>query len=183
MSARANLFQVVTFATDPLHGNPAFVLSGAREASDHVLATACAILRTDIVAVVGEPSGGEAPLRFFTTEGPHAGAGHATMAAAHIVLRDGLAAGKGAASRSVTFHLANGDSRAAHLEGERISVDFPAMPGTRVDRVAEMEAALGARPGRPGSRPSAMSRSSTIPASSPGCGRTWPLCLPSIAMR
>jgi predicted PhzF superfamily epimerase YddE/YHI9 len=47
MSARANLFQVVTFATDPLHGNPAYVLSGARGASDHVLATACAILRTD----------------------------------------------------------------------------------------------------------------------------------------
>ena len=54
MSSHANLFQVVTFATDPLHGNPAFVLSGARDASDHVLATACAILRTDIVAVVGE---------------------------------------------------------------------------------------------------------------------------------
>ena len=68
------------------------------------------------------------------------------MAAAHIVLRDGLAAGKGAASRSVTFHLANGDSRAAHLEGERISVDFPAMPATRVDHAVEMEAALGARP-------------------------------------
>jgi hypothetical protein len=25
MSSRAHLFQVVTFATDPLHGNPAFV--------------------------------------------------------------------------------------------------------------------------------------------------------------
>jgi len=146
MSSHAHLFQVVTFATDPRRGNPAFVLSGARDASDHVLATACAILRTDIVAVVGEPSGGDTPLRFFTTEGPHAGAGHATLAAAHIVLRDGLAAGKGAAARSITFHLTNGDSRAAHLEGDRICVDFPAMPGTRVDRIAEMEAALGARP-------------------------------------
>jgi len=146
MSSRANLYQVVTFATDPLHGNPAFVLSGAGDMSDHVLATACAVLRTDIVAVLGARSGGNAPLRFFTAEGPHPGAGHATMAAAHVALRNGLATGEGALSPSITFHLANGDSRLAHVEGGHISVDFPAMPGTRVDRVAEMAAALGARP-------------------------------------
>ena len=146
MSSRANLFQVVTFATDPLHGNPAFVLSRAGDASDHVLATACAILRTDVVAVVGEPSGGETALRFFTTEGPHAGAGHATLAAAHTVLRDGSTRGKGAASGSVTFHLANGDSRAARIDGDRICVDFPTMPGSRVDRIADIEAALRTRP-------------------------------------
>ncbi len=144
--SQVNLFQVVTFAADALHGNPAFVLSGASEASDRVLATACAILRADVVAVVGETSRGDTPLRFFTSEGPHSGAGHATLAAAHIVLRDGSAAGKGAASRSITFHLANGDSREAHVEGDRICVDFPTMPGSRVDRIAEMEAALGARP-------------------------------------
>jgi predicted PhzF superfamily epimerase YddE/YHI9 len=146
MSSRASFFQVVTFATDPLHGNPAFVLSDARDASDHVWATACAILRADVVAVVGEPSGADTPLRFFTAEGPHAGAGHATLAAAHTVLRDGLAVAKRAALRSITFHLENGDRRAAHIEGDRICVDFPAMPATRVDRVAEMEAALGACP-------------------------------------
>ena len=146
MSSRANFFQVVTFATNPLRGNPAFVLSDARDASDHALATACAILRADVVAVVGEPSGGVAPLRFFTTDGPHAGAGHATLAAAHTILRTGFSAGNGAASRSITFHLADGDNRAAHLEGDRICVDFPTMPGSRVDRIAEMEAALGARP-------------------------------------
>ncbi|HKF60119.1 MAG TPA: hypothetical protein VKB42_02085, partial [Dongiaceae bacterium] len=61
MPSRANLFQVVTFARDPLHGNPAFVLSGASEASDHALARACAVLRADVVAVVGERSGGDIP--------------------------------------------------------------------------------------------------------------------------
>jgi len=146
MSSQANLFQVVTFATDPLHGNPAFVLSGVRDASDHALATACAILCADVVAVVGEPSGDTTPLRFFTASGPHAGAGHATLAAAHTVLRDGSAPAKGAALRSITFHLPNGDSRAARVEGERIYVDFPAMPGSRIDRIADMETALGARP-------------------------------------
>jgi PhzF family phenazine biosynthesis protein len=146
MPSRANLFQVVTFARDPLHGNPAFVLSGAGDASDLALAQACAVLRTDVVAVVGEPSGGTIPLKFFTAEGPHAGAGHATLAAAHTVLRDGFAAGKGAAAGAITFHLANGDRRTAHVEGERICIDFPAMPAERVDRIAEMEAALGVRP-------------------------------------
>jgi PhzF family phenazine biosynthesis protein len=142
MSAKANLFQVVTFARDPLHGNPAFVLSGAGDAADDVLMTACSMLRADIVAVVGEPSGGSTPLKFFTPAGPHAGAGHSTLAAAHTVLRNG----KGTPPQSVTFHLPNGDSRVAHIEGDCISIDFPAMPGTRVDRIAEMEAALGARP-------------------------------------
>jgi predicted PhzF superfamily epimerase YddE/YHI9 len=146
MFSRANLFQIVTFATDPLHGNPAFVLSGADGASDRALATACRILRADVVAVVGESSGEDTPLRFFTADGPHGGAGHATLAAAHAVLRNGLGAERAAPRRSVTFHLANGDRREARVEGERICIDFPAMPGSRVDRIADMEAALGARP-------------------------------------
>ena len=65
MPARANLFQVVTFAADPLQGNPAFVLSGAGAASDKALAQACAMLRTDVIAVVGEAKNGDAPLKFF----------------------------------------------------------------------------------------------------------------------
>ena len=67
----------------------------------------------------------------------------ATLAAAHTVLRDGFAARNGA--RSTMFHLANGDSLAAYLQGDRICVDFPIMPGRRIDRIVEMEAALGAR--------------------------------------
>lgn len=140
MPARANLFQVVTFAADPLHGNPAFVLTETGGASDKALASACAMLRTDVIAVVGEGSNGTAPLKFFTKDGPHPGPGHSTLAAAHTVLR-----GSGA-PRAVTFQLPNGDKRLAHVEGDRILIDFPAMPGTKVERVAEMEAALGARP-------------------------------------
>ena len=140
MPAKANLFQVVTFAADPLHGNPAFVLSGAGDASDKVLAQVCAMLRADVIAVVGEASGGDVPLKFLTKDGSHPGPGHSTLAAAHTVLRCNGAA------RAVTFHLPNGDKRLAHVEGERILVDFPVMPGARVDRIAEMEAALGARP-------------------------------------
>jgi predicted PhzF superfamily epimerase YddE/YHI9 len=138
MSSQANLFQVVTFATDPLHGNPAHVLSGARGVSDAALMAACAILRTDIVAVVDEPSGGVTPLRFFTGKGVHGGAGHATLAAAHVALHRNPA-------EAVMFHTSNGD-RAARRDGQRIMVEFPVMPGAAVDRIVEIGAALGGRP-------------------------------------
>ena len=143
MVPRARLHQVVTFATDPLQGNPAFVLSEAGDASDRALISACAILRADVIAVLGQSEGSETPLRFYTTEGPHPGAGHATLAAAHVVLRRPA---PGPASGAVTFHLTNGDRRQARVEGDRIAIDFPAMPGTRIDVVADLAAALGAQP-------------------------------------
>jgi predicted PhzF superfamily epimerase YddE/YHI9 len=144
MPAQAKLYQVVTFSTDPLHGNPAFVLSDVGDASDRALVAACTILSTDIVAVIGDAQGNVTPLRFFTATGPHAGPGHSTLAAAHVVLRNGFSGG--GSQGPITFHLPNGDDRTAHLDGDRLYVDFPTMPGSRIDRIAEMESALGARP-------------------------------------
>jgi PhzF family phenazine biosynthesis protein len=141
----ANLFQVVTFAADPLRGNPAYVLTGVGDATQRQLTAACAMLRTDIIAVVGDGTGDGTPLRFFTAAGPHPGAGHATLAAAHTVLRAGFDAGK-EARHAVILRQENGESRAAHVEGGRISIDFPAMPVIQVDRIADMKAALGACP-------------------------------------
>ena len=137
---RVNLFQVVTFAADLRHGNPAFVLTGVGNASDEALKGACALLRTDVVAVVGESANGEIPLRFFTSNGPHAGPGHSTLAAAHTVLRQGSTA------LSANFKLSSGESRPAYVEGDRIMAGFPLMPETKVDCLTEMAAALGARP-------------------------------------
>jgi PhzF family phenazine biosynthesis protein len=145
MPPRAHLFQVVTFASDPRRGNPAFVLAGADDATERDLMTVCAMLRTDIVAVVGHAARDGTSLRFFTPTAPHPGAGHATLAAAHAVLRGGFDAGK-STLHAVTFRQANGETRAAHIDGDRISIDFPAMPATPTDRIADMEAALGARP-------------------------------------
>ncbi len=141
----ANLFQVVTFAADPLRGNPAFVLTDVGDVTERQLTAACAVLRTDIIAVVGDGTGDGTPLRFFTASGPHPGAGHATLAAAHAVLRGGLGGAKSPA-QAVTFRQANGESRAAHIQDNRISIDFPATPAIQIDRITDMEAALGARP-------------------------------------
>jgi predicted PhzF superfamily epimerase YddE/YHI9 len=106
---------------------------------------ACAMLGTDIIAVVGDGTSEGTPLRFFTKNGPHPGAAHSTLAAAHAVLRGGFGAAK-QAPPAVTFRQANGESRAAQVEADRISIDFPAMPAVRVDRIADMQAALGAVP-------------------------------------
>src|SRR5262249_42575487 len=104
------------------------------------LAATCAMLRTDVIAVVGQAVGADAPLKFFTKDGPHPGPGHSTLAAAHMVLRSDTA------PRAVTFHLPNGDRRLAQVAGDHIIVDFPVMRAEQVQRIAEMEAALGARP-------------------------------------
>ena len=141
---RARLFRVVTFSADPGRGNPAFVLTDAEGASDRVLTAACAMLGADIIAVAGTETDGGIALKFFTQAGSHPGAGHATLAAAHVVLRGGFGAPEG--RTGCLFHQANGETRPARTEGSRIAVDFPAMPGESVDRTAALAAALGASP-------------------------------------
>jgi PhzF family phenazine biosynthesis protein len=137
---RADLFQITTFASDPRRGNPAFVLRDTGDASEAMLANACDMLRTDVLAVIN----GQA-LRFFTSQGPHPGAGHATLAAAHVALREG-ANGNGQVPETVTFQLPGGGTRVARRAGERIAINFPLMPASRVEAVDAMEAALSARP-------------------------------------
>ncbi len=146
MPAQAKLYQLVTFATDLQHGNPAFVVSGVGDASDRTLATVCDFLHADVLAVVGDPQDGVTPLRFFTATGPHAGPRHSTLTAAHIALCDCEGPPADRKEGAITFRLPNDDRRAARLDGSRIYVEFPAMPARRVDRIAEMEAALRARP-------------------------------------
>jgi predicted PhzF superfamily epimerase YddE/YHI9 len=144
MTMRARLFRVVTFSTDPGRGNPAFVLTDADGAGDHTLTAACAMLGADIIAVADAEAGGDVPLKFFTQAGPHPGAGHATLAAAHVVLLGGFEErnNKG----SCLFRQVNGEVRPAWMDGPRIAVDFPVMPGVSVDRTGELAAALGAKP-------------------------------------
>lgn len=144
MAVRARLYRVVTFSADPEHGNPSFVLTDAEGASDPALAAGCAMLGADIIAVVGTQTHAEIPLTFFTPAGPHPGAGHATLAAAHVVLRGGFDAPE--TLTGCIFRQANGEARPARAEGSRIVIDFPAMPGSLVQSTSNLVAALGARP-------------------------------------
>src|SRR5690242_15986094 len=113
MAMEARLFRIVTFSTDPLCGNPACVLTDAEGASERVLAATCAMLGANIMAVVGAKANGEIPLKFFTPGGAHPGAGHATLAAAHVVLRGGFGTWKG--KPQCNFRQPNGETRAARV--------------------------------------------------------------------
>lgn len=141
MILRADLFQIVTFADHPFHGNPAFVLRNAKGISDNALIAFCDHLQTEVIAVI-DGDDAEPTLRFFTPEGPHPGAGHATMAAAHVALK----LPNETSRQSVRFHLPNGDRRLAEIVDGKIAVRFPRMAANHVDRIAQMSAALGARP-------------------------------------
>jgi len=139
MSVQARVHQVVTFASEPFRGNPAFVLSLPRAAPDAVLCAIAAELREAVLATIWPAEGGTA-LRFFAPEGPHVGAGHATLAAAHVQLA------QQADGDAVAFVLADGTQRRAAREGDRIAVPWPLMPGTAVERRRELGAALGREP-------------------------------------
>ena len=88
---RAELHQVVTFATHPFHGNPAFVLTLPGAPETRTMQEVCDLLETKVVATLSSMSGEGFDLRFFTPLGEHPGAGHAAMAAAHVafVARNG----------------------------------------------------------------------------------------------
>jgi PhzF family phenazine biosynthesis protein len=139
MSSPAGLFQIVTFARDLARGNPAFVLTDPGEASEPSLADLCDTLGAGVLAVVDGVADPEPGLRFFTPDGPHPGAGHSTLAAAHVVLR--RSPGRGA----VTFRIGNGEGRIARTTGDRIAIGYPIIPATHSERVDVIGAALGAR--------------------------------------
>jgi predicted PhzF superfamily epimerase YddE/YHI9 len=136
---RAGVQQVVTFATEIFRGNPAFVVSLEREASDGVLQQVAAQLKEPVLASLRRAGDDRAQLLFHTPSGPHTGAGHSMLAAAHVAL-----GGVGARDRFV-FGLADGSQCVVSREGSRIAVPWPAMPGSPVDMTDALSAALGAR--------------------------------------
>ena len=136
---QARVHQIVTFASEPFRGNPAFVLSLQRPAPDAVLSAVAAELRESVLAALWPIEGGTA-LRFFTPGGLHGGAGHATLAAAHVELA------RRADGDAVAFVLADGTQRTAARDGDRIAVPWPLMPGVAVERKRELGAALGRDP-------------------------------------
>jgi PhzF family phenazine biosynthesis protein len=138
---RAGLHQVVTFATHAFRGNPAFVLTPPDLPSEDVLTGACELIGADVLAVIMEPEADEPYLSFFAPEGPHPGAGHAALAAAHVALD------RGDRERKVlTFKLPSGEQRAVRRTAHGIAVDWPLMPYEKKDRHDEIAKALGKPP-------------------------------------
>jgi PhzF family phenazine biosynthesis protein len=140
MSVRAEVHQVVTFANEPFRGNPAFVVSLPQAASDGVLCAIAAELHENVLAAMWRVEEGRTALRFYGPESPHGGAGHATLAAAHVELA------RRPGNDTAVFALADGTRRIAARDGDRIVVAWPVMPGVPVERRRDVGVALGRVP-------------------------------------
>ncbi len=140
---RAGVHQVVTFATEPFRGNPAFVLSLESDVPDSVLQQAAAQLNESVLASLRPLGKGRTKLLFHSPSGRHGGAGHAMMAAAHVALGHGSGSGSGG---SVTFVLADASECVVSADGPHIAVPWPVMPASAVNKAGILSEALGATP-------------------------------------
>ena len=111
--------QVVTFATGPFRGNPAFVVSFERDTPSKLLQAVAAQLGDGVVAVLGPQDGDAIRLRFVTATGPHPGAGHAAAAAAAVLIE---------ARSSVDVAFEDGTRRRFWRDDEHVVVPWPPMP-------------------------------------------------------
>ncbi len=138
---RAALCQVVTFASHVFHGNPAYVLTLDETPEPALMSGACGLIGADVLAVIVRPEEDNPSLSFFTSTGPHPGAGHATLAAAHVAM-----ARRGDDQTGLSFRLPDGSLRNSRPDPHGIAVDWPAMDYAASGRGDEIANALGTRP-------------------------------------
>ena len=131
--------QIVTFASEPFRGNPAFVITLDSPCSTALLQNVCAQLREGVLAVLSV-DGDDVDLSFVTPTGIHPGAGHATHAAAFVALS------KLRPCRSIDLRTGNGERRAVWIEDDMISVIWPTMAYSDVDRIQEVSVCFGRAP-------------------------------------
>ncbi|MBN9073497.1 MAG: PhzF family phenazine biosynthesis protein [Rhizobiales bacterium] len=136
------LSQVVTFATDPRHGNPVFVLRTEALPEPETATGICRLLGADFLVALVDDGSDRPSMASFTPQGAHPGAGHGTHAAASLafqrpdVRRD-----------AIEFQLPGGGVRAARRDAAgRVAVDWPAMPFETIDLRDSLAAALGSAP-------------------------------------
>lgn len=131
--------QIVTFASEPFRGNPSFVITLDRPSSTALQQSICAQLRESVLAVL-TIVGDDVDLRFVTPAGIHPGTGHATHAAAFVAL-NGLCPG-----RSIDLRIGNGKRRTVWIEDDMISVRWPTMAYSDIDRIQEVAVCFGRAP-------------------------------------
>lgn len=133
------IYQVDAFTSRVFGGNPAAVVTLDRWLPDETLQAIAAennLSETAFVLALEEP----VPLRWFTPTIEMDLCGHATLAAGHV-----LFAYHYPSYRKVSFMTRSG-LVAVTREGDLLSLDFPARPGTRTEVSDPLVAALGGRP-------------------------------------
>jgi PhzF family phenazine biosynthesis protein len=133
------LFQIDAFTNRLFGGNPAAVVLLENWLPDKVLAaiaaennlaeTAFVILKSDVI-----------PLRWFTPIVEIDLCGHATLAAAHVLFRHFIPT-----ANQLTFSTRSGNLVVTR-DADRLTMDFPARPGTPVEVTEKLITALGIRP-------------------------------------
>lgn len=133
------LFQIDAFTGHLFGGNPAAVVLLESWLPDHVLAAIAAENNLAETAFI-IPGSDEIPLRWFTPSVEVDLCGHATLAAAHVILRH-----LSPSADQVTFSTRSGNLRVTREE-DRLTLDFPARPGMPAEVSEELVSALGIRP-------------------------------------
>ncbi|MDR3511258.1 MAG: PhzF family phenazine biosynthesis protein [Caulobacteraceae bacterium] len=133
---------VDAFASGPFKGNPACVVEPLDAWPDAAWMQALAAEnnQAETAFLLKRPDPARFGLRWFTPAVEVPLCGHATLASAHVLLREidpSLAA--------VTFDTLSG-ALGVRRAGDGLEMDFPADPPRRVAVPAGLEAAIGARP-------------------------------------
>ena len=132
-------FHVDAFTSRAFRGNPAAVCLLASSRPARWMQAVAAEMNLSETAFV-RPIARGFSLRWFTPKVEVDLCGHATLAAAHILFEHVLPG-----RARIAFSTRSG-TLVVTRDGELLSMDFPARPGTGVEVTAELVAALGRRP-------------------------------------
>lgn len=134
---RIPLYQTDAFTDRPFGGNPAAVCLPEEPLASELMQQIAAEMNLSETAFP-EPPGpdGVRRLRWFTPALEIPLCGHATLAAARVLLDTG-------ADAPVRFNTMSGELVVYGEDDGRLRMDFPAMPATPMDAPAGLEAALG----------------------------------------
>ena len=136
---RSRIFQVDAFTDRRFAGNPAAVCPLRDWPEDELLQAIAAENNLSETAFL-VPRGEDYELRWFTPRAEVDLCGHATLAAGHVVLR--VLQGT---RESVRFETASGPLEVVR-DGERLAMDFPALPAEPAPSPPGLASALGAEP-------------------------------------
>jgi len=133
------LYHIDAFTSRLFGGNPAAVVPMNEWLEDEVLQAIAAENNLAETAFV-MPKADVCPLRWFTPAVEMDLCGHATLAAAHVLLHHYFPS-----RHQITFSTKSGDLIVAR-DGEALAMDFPSRPGRSVEVTDVLVSALGVRP-------------------------------------
>lgn len=135
--AKLPFFWIDAFSSEPFAGNPAAVCLLPAWLPDPLLQRMATQHGLSETAFIVPGADGEFQLRWFTPAVEVDLCGHATLAAAHVLLQE-----QNLASDRVIFSTASGDLVVRRTPAGRLEMDFPARPARPLEDEAEIRRIL-----------------------------------------